>query len=703
MKKLVFAEKPDIGTRLAATLGGVVINGTPLTPDKLNDRSFEPQIKRERATKGYFDCGEYIITWGFGHLAELKQAADYDSRYQKWSLELFPFIPKQYEIKPRKNVDKQLGILRKLFHDPEVSIIINATDADREGELIFDYVYDLLNCKKPVKRLWISSYTEEAIEKGFKNLRDPDKNLQQAGRARAIADWLVGANLTSVATLQFGGFKNMISVGRVQTPTLSLLVNRENEIKNFKSEDYYEVEAEFQAANGSYIGKWQGERIKDKQKAEALRDKLKGAPGEVVLFEEETSKERSPLLYDLTSLQMEANSRYGLTAQDTLDAAQKLYESQLITYPRTNSRYLSDDLKAEMPRILRAVPDTFANEVKTILSKPLSFSKRYFDQSKIESHHAIIPTYKRAGALSGNEAKVYDLIVRRTLQAFMPAAVWASRKIETQVKGEVFASSGKKLIEAGWRSIELSEPKKEPELPKVKKGERVIQKKISILSKKTKAPSRYTERSLLAAMETAGKLVEEDELREAMKERGLGTPATRAPIIERLIAVGYVQRNKKTLLPTDKGIELIRILPVEEVKSPAMTGEWEYRLNQIEKGQESGSAFLKDIEAFTRETVNSLKKASKQEIVADALGTCPKCGSPVVANKKGWGCAAWRSGCKFQLWNSPICGKKLTKANVKQLLTKGETNLIKGFTSKAGKKFDARLKLEEDGRLSFKF
>lgn len=718
---VIFAEKPDIGTRLAATLGGCYINGIELKPNMVSDKKYEGMIKKERAEKGFLKCHkngqDYIITWGFGHLAELKQAHDYDPRYKKWEEDLFPFIPEEYEIKLKDdvNIKKQFELISSLFNDKNTDYIINATDADREGELIFYYVYRLAKCKKPYKRLWISSYTEEAIEKGFASLKTADevKNLQEAGRCRAIADWLVGSNLTALATLKFGGYKNMISIGRVQTPTLAILVNRELEIQNFKPEPYFELISTFKTDRGElYRGKWKDkdtDRFTDRKKAEEVLARVKGHNGTVIKHEETRSEEKPPLLYDLTTLQMDANARYGFSAQKTLNIAQKLYENQFLTYPRTNSRYLSSDLKPEIKRILEALPNNYEPFRSNLLAQTLNYSRRIFDDDKVDSHHAIIPTHKTPANLSDDEFKIYDLVAKSLLKAFMPNAVWAITKIETEVNGEVFYSSGKVLIDAGWRAVDgkaVVQDGKEDEqlLPVLKRGEVVKGEKYEVVKKKTKAPSRFTEKSLLAVMETAGKYVEDEELREAMKDRGLGTPATRAGIIERLIQVGYVKRDKKNLVPTTKGIELINILPVEAVKSPSMTGEWEYKLNLIEKGKISPEEFLREIADFTIQTVNELKKGTKQEIRKEdeVVGKCPKCGSPVVKNKKGWGCSNWWNGCQFQIWGE-ICGKKLTQAIVKQLLTRRKTNLVKGFVSKNGKKFNAVLELDDTGKLNFKF
>lgn len=719
-KVVILAEKPDFATTLAAVIGGCYIDGVELTPDMLTSKKYEGKIKSKRFKDGFLkarlDGKECVVTWVFGHLAELKQAYDYDPKYRVWKEDIFPFIPNEYEIKIKEEsgIKKQFELIKKLFNDKDTEYIINATDSDREGELIFEYVYRLTGSKKPYKRLWISSITEEAIEQGLKELKDGSEmvTLQKAGKCRAIADWLVGANLTAIATLKYGGYKNMISIGRVQTPTLAIIVNREKEIQNFKPETYYELVGKFITQEGeTYQGVWKRgkkDRFTKKAEAEEILRKVKGKNGVIAKYIESRSNEDPPLLYDLTSLQMDANKRYGFSAKKTLDLVQTLYEKQFLTYPRTDSRYLGDDHKSEIKRVINAIDDKYKRFKDQLLSKGLSYPNRVFNNSKVTSHHAIIPTYKTPKDLTSEQQLIYDMVAESLLMAFMPKAVWSNTRIETTVEGEVFYTSGKTLIEKGWRELGGRGKSEDALLPLLKEGDWVTGSKYELLSKQTKAPSRYSENTLLAVMETAGRFVEDSELREAMKKNGLGTPATRADTIEKLVQVGYIKKNKRILLPTEKGIEVIEKLPIEDIKSPSMTGEWEYRLNLIEDGQQDADKFIEDIEKYVISTVNILKKHKTQSIKvgAESFGKCPNCGSDVVKNKKGYGCSNWRNGCKFQLWDNPICGKKLTQANVKQLLKKGETNLIKGFTStRTGKKFDAKLELIKDGngKLKFKF
>ena len=369
-KIVIFAEKPDIGTTIAAALGGCYIDGIELKPGMVADKRYEGKIKRQRFVDGFLKAKLYgqdcIITWAFGHVAELKQASDYDKKYKLWKEDLFPFVPDKYEIKLKDdvNIKKHFALVKKLFNDKDIDYIVNATDAEREGELIFDYTYRLTGTDKPYKRLWLNSYTEKAIEEGFKNLLSADeiRCLRDAGRCRAIADWLVGSNFTVLSTLKFGGYKNMISVGRVQTPTLAILTKREEEVLNFKPSNYYEIEAVFEADGDNYKGKWKGkdgDRLFDKESASKLVNKVRGKTGEVVKSQGSKSEEQPPLLYDLTALQMDCNKKFSFSAKKTLDIAQKLYENQLLTYPRTNSRHLSEDLKGEIPRIIRAMPNDY--------------------------------------------------------------------------------------------------------------------------------------------------------------------------------------------------------------------------------------------------------------------------------------------------------------------------------------------------------
>lgn len=742
---VIFAEKPDIGTRLAATLGGCMIGSTELTPANIN--KLEGAVKKQRYADGHLKCkfrgDTCVVTWGFGHIAELQDCVDYDPIYKKWDMNVYPCIPEKYIIRVKEEHKAHFARLKKWFK--EADLIINATDADREGELIFLYVYQMANVKTPYKRLWISSYTEEAIREGFDNLKTAAemRPLQDAARSRSEADWVAGVNFTVFATKKFNS--EMYSVGRVQTPTLAILVKRELEIRNFVPVPFWELHATFRRNNGeTYTGTHKYGRFDKRADAEAILRKVTGKNGIVTVVDQTTEQKPPPLLFDLNSLQMECNSLYGFTADKTLKVAQKLYENQYITYPRTNSRYLPDDQKKNIPGVMAAIKKNHPAWVPS--STP--FTKRYFDSSKVESHYAIIPTNKAPdlSSLSFEEQKVYNLIAASLCRAFAPSAEIGKTKATTDVDGELFASEGRVVIKPGWMAIGDVAPTKEVQLPALIKGEAVQGVKYELLDKKTEPPKRYTEKTLLAAMEGAGKLVEDEEARELMKDSGLGTPATRASIIERLIRVQYVRRENKTLIPTEKGIFLIQALPVEEVKSPEMTGAWEKRMNQIARGKDSYDTFIRDIEEFVRRACDTIKTAtgsvppppSSPNSYSKAassgstgkgskgkgsgkgksggksntsggngmpnnerveVGKCPQCGKPVTHNVFNgynfYGCSGYKEGCKFSI-NGKICGKEITEAQARKILANGRSDLIKGMVGKSGKSFDAYLVMKED-------
>lgn len=723
---VIFSEKPDQGTRIAATLGGCMLSsGVELTPNLLKNKQYEKAIKAERYKNGCFKGvikngplkgKEYIQTWGFGHIAELKQAWDYDPKYRKWTLDIFPFFPPNYnwELKPMegrtkeesKNIVNHLNRLKKWMNDPKVEFIVNACDADREGELIHAYVRELIGCKKPVKRLWISSTTEEAILKGFNNLKDESEmlTLEAAGRCRSIADLAIGGNGTAVTTAKYKG-AGMISIGRVQTPTLALLVNRELEIRTFKPEDYYELQATFKADSGEYIGKWQKDKVdrfKSKAEAERIRSKIAGKSGTIIKAKNTKHEEKPPLLFDLTSLQGEANSRFGFSADKTLKIVQGLYENQFLTYPRTDSRYLSSDIKGEIPRIINMLSDSYKQFTDDIQAKPLKFTNRIINDSMVGSHHAIIPTYKKPSNLNPDEEKIYDLVARSLLAAFMENAVWGNTTLETQIDDEVFVTTGRMLLKEGWRAALGRPNNSDQELPLVTEGEVVDTQKLDVVKKQTRPPQRYSEKTLLNAMETAGKEIEDEELRQIMKKKGLGTPATRAEIIEKLIRVGYVTRKGKTLTPTEKGIQAIEVFPVDELKSAELTGEMEYKLSLVEKGELTKEEYLNEVYNFVRLMVDKIKNENSGQGIKgnmpfekEVLGKCLHCGADVIETKKTYRCVNNKlenGTCDFVIFkDQKHFGKTLTKANVKQLLRKGETNIIKGLVSpRTNKKFEGK-------------
>jgi DNA topoisomerase III len=613
--------------------------------------------------------------------------------------------------------------VKKLMQDSSVTEVVNACDAGREGELIFAYLYGLSGCKKPVRRLWISSLTPEAIREGFDALRDGSsmRPLEDAARSRGEADWIVGMNATRAYSVRFGRPGNVLSVGRVQTPTLRLLVDREKEIEDFKPEKFWTVHARFAREDVTYDGVWfknKQNRLKEKEAAEEIAAKVRGGTGTVKKADKKTASEKPPLLYDLTELQRNANARFGFTAERTLRVAQALYEEKkLITYPRTSSRYLSRDMVGGLKKRVEAagaLPELAPFAEKLLGLSRLPISKRIVDDAKVTDHHAIVPTGKKpSGELPPDEAKVYDLVARRFLAVFFPAARFENTTVVTEVRNETFLSKGRVVLEAGWRALYPDgvggkKEKEPPVLPPIQVGQEWRVAKVGVKEGETKPPPRYSESALLGAMETAGKFVEDEELRQAMKESGLGTPATRAAIIERLIKVGYVEREKKVLVPTSKGRALISLLGESALSSPELTGQWERRLAEMERGAEKRPDFMADIGSFITSLVEGVRSMEGERLASpsrsrEPLGACPKCGSPVVETKKAYSCSAWKtSGCDFAIWKQ-ISGKRLSEVQAKQLLARGRTAQLKGFRSKVGKPYSAALKLDGDHRVRLDF
>lgn len=698
--RLIVAEKPSVGRDIAGALGG------------------------GRKGKGSIKGDGWAVTWALGHLAELAPPDAYGEQYKRWRMETLPILPETFKVKVSLKTREQFGVVKGLMQDSSVTEVVNACDAGREGELIFAYLYGLSRCRKPVLRLWISSLTHDAIQAGFDSLRDGErmKPLEDAARSRGEADWMVGMNATRAYSVRFGRPGNVLSVGRVQTPTLKLLVEREREIEVFVPEKFWTVHARFRREGNTYDGVWfrkKKNRLPEQERAEEIAEKVRGGTGVVQKAEKKTASEKPPLLYDLTELQRHANSRFGFTAERTLRAAQSLYEDKkLITYPRTSSRYLSGDMIGGLKKRVDAaggLPE-LAPFARELLEKPnLPISRRVVDDSKVTDHHAIVPTNRRSsGNLSGDEAKVYDLVARRFLAVFFPAARFENTTVVTEVRGETFLSKGRVVLEAGWRALYPDgaggkKEKEPPVLPPIETGQEWDVAKVGVKEGETKPPPRYSESALLGAMETAGKLVEDEELRQQMKDSGLGTPATRAATIERLIRVGYVEREKKSLVPTEKGRSLISLLGDTPLGSPELTARWEERLAKMEQGAEKRPDFMADITSFTTSLVNEVRGMRGERVAAptraskEPLGTCPKCGSPVVETKKSYGCSAWKTNrCDFAIWKQ-VSGKKVSQGQAKQLLTNRRTPQLKGFRSKAGKPYSAALKLDEDHKVRLEF
>ena len=622
---------------------------------------------------------EYIISWAIGHLVGLSDPDIYDAAYKKWDKKHLPIIPNEMMLSPVPRTKSQLTTLKKLMNSKDVDSIICATDSGREGELIFRYIYSYVKCKKPVKRLWISSMTTEAIKEGFDKLKDSKEydNLYESAKCRSEADWLVGINASRAYTISYGV---LLSIGRVQTPTLNILVERQAEIDAFVSNDYWQIKADF----GLYSGLWTDleaneNRIFDETKATEIHERLKGAPAKIVSVKTERKSQPPGLLYDLTLLQRECNRKFSYSAKTTLQIAQDLYEKRkLITYPRTDSQHLPLDMRNKMSDVIKKMPkETYGEYMDYLLAlEKLPMGKRIFDDAKVSDHHAIIPTGKQVNmnSLSANEKNVYDMIVRKFLAAFYPPYVYDSTKIITEAKGESFLTSGNAIVDLGYRVLYASDKNTDDEalLPDVKEGDETNVAASELIKKKTEPPKPYTEGELLNAMENAGKFIDDEELKQQLKESGIGTPATRAAIIERIIDVGYVMRKGKSLLPTDKGTKLISVLP-DELKSAETTGKWEKGLSLISKGTMDSTRFMGSINRFTKFIVESAdkpqaiqfekeeksygkgRKSIKKSSTVKKLGNCPICeGGAVLENTKAFYCDRWKDGCKLTIWKNSM-------------------------------------------------
>ncbi len=707
-KILVIAEKPSVGRDLVRVLPGAF-------------------TKHE----GYLEGPEHIVTWAVGHLVQLADPDEYDDRFKKWRMADLPIVPDRFKLVVRdERSKKQMTIVKRLLGSDEVHSVVNACDAGREGELIFAYIYEKSGSRKPVRRLWLNSMTNAAIQDAFGRLRPADElaSLEAAARSRSEADWIVGMNATRAATIRLrSSFDGAVSLGRVQTPTLAILARREQEIRDFKPEPYWIVDAVFDPVEDrprTYEGRFHAganPRLKTAEEASAVVAACEGQTGAITKLEKSERKERAPLLYDLTSLQRDANSRYGFSARRTLAAAQRLYEEhKALTYPRTSSRYITRDMIPDIKPIARLVGSA-GSEYKAASEYVLGLDVlplgRVVDNAKVTDHHAIIPTRAErhpVEKMSDDDRRVYDMVVRRFLAIFHPDAVFENTRVETTVARHVFRTRGKLMLVPGWRGVygesadadggarADEDEGREQQLPRLAHGEQVDVTEVGSEEKETKPPRRFTEGSLLAAMETAGKLVDEEELREAMKDSGIGTPATRAAIIERLLQVGYIERDARALVVTEKGLNVIRLLGEHALTSPGLTGEWEHRLARIETGEDSREAFMGDIVRFTTETVSELDSKLKDVRIPRAnLGPCPVCGRDIVENRKGYSCWSREDpGCGFVIWKSKA-GKLLPVAVARELIKTGRTaKAVTGFKGRSGKSFRARLALmqTDDGK-----
>lgn len=655
--------------------------------------------------KGCLRGQDHIVSWAVGHLLKLASPERYNPAWKRWRRENLPMIPGKFKLQPSRSGKDQLQILKKLMDSPEVKEIWNACDAGREGELIFAWIRESSSArarKKPVQRLWLSSLDATAIKKALKALRPASDyaGLEAAARLRAESDWLVGLNATRMATIHFrDSFDGVVSLGRVQTPTLALIVRREMEIRAHVAETFWTVEARFEAQAGQYSGTHTVGRI-ERARAEEIVKAAAGRPGHIKKVEGSEGKERPPSLFDLTTLQRQANRNFGWTAKRTLAVAQSLYEGRrALTYPRTDSRFLPSSMAAELPETARAaasVPglEDLAAEVIELARKPRS---GILDDARVSDHHAIVPTPGPAPwqEMNSDERKLFELVTRRFLAVFHPDARYQTMTVQTEAGGELFVSKGKSYSSLGWRQVE-SQPE-DRSLPALQKGAEVKTVEVKAREGQTKPPPRYSEASLLGAMETAGREIDDPELRRQMRERGLGTPATRAQIIERLLQVEYVEREGRNLVPTDKGVDVVVLLDDSPLLRAELTGDWEARLAKVEQGADP-EAFLAAMSAFVRDLVNDLGQLPRPERQTGEWGDCPGCGRALGENRKAISC--WRSpddpGCGFVLWKR-VSGKTLSKTALRELISEGQTSRpLRGFRSRKGKQFQAGLRLARD-------
>ena len=702
-KTLVIAEKPSVALDVVRALGKFEKHGD------------------------YFENESYVISSAIGHLVELCMPGELDKKRGKWSFQNLPIIPEQFELKPIEKTESRFKLLKRLMKRDDIDLIINACDAGREGELIFRYLVQLAGIRKPFKRLWLQSMTLPAIKSAFDRLRTDAEMipLAEAAVCRSESDWLVGINATRAMTAfnsKVGGFQ-LTPVGRVQTPTLAILVEREERIRSFEPRTFWELMADFDVQKGSYRGRWfdeqfakdsdeerKAERIWDRAKAEAILAKVLGKQGDITQ-EKKATTQAPPLLYDLTSLQREANSRFGFSARRTLQIAQQLYERhKVITYPRTDSRYLPEDYLGTANHVLSSLVDpTIEPHARKVLQNGwLKPTKRIFNNAKITDHNAIIPTDQVPRNLDEAQMRVFDMVARRFVAVFHPAAQFEVTTRITRVEGEAFKTEGKIIKDPGWLAVygrQATGEEQGDSLVDLVPGERALTRNAEIVEIQTKPPPRFTEATLLSAMESAGKLIEDEELREAMAARGLGTPATRAAIIEGLVYDEYIGREGKDLIATSKGISLITLLRgigINLLSSPELTGEWEYQLKLMEQGRLERSSFMAKIKDLAREIVHKAKNFESDAIEGSYLTIdvrCPKCGAlHLKEDYRTYHCET----CGFRLFKN-IASRQLSPEEVSTLVTDRKVGPLNGFRSKTGRPFSAILILNEENKPEFEF
>lgn len=709
-KTLVIAEKPSVARDLVKALG------------KFDNKG------------DYLENDTHVVTSALGHLVQLCLPNEMDKKRGKWSFANLPIIPDQFDLKPIEKSLPRLNLVKRLLKRPDISTVVNACDAGREGELIFHYILQLARCRKPVQRLWLQSMTPQAIRDGFAHLRPGQSMtpLADAAVCRSESDWLVGINATRAMTAfnsKAGGFQ-LTPVGRVQTPTLAILAEREEKIRAFQPRTYFEVHADFAIASGHYPGRWfqpdfkkgtddqaRPERIWDQAQADAIAAKCTGQPG--TISEEKTPKTQiAPQLYDLTTLQREANSRFGLSAKRTLQLAQALYEKhKVLTYPRTDSRYLPDDNLPQVKKILATLEiQDLATHARHALDQDwVRLNRRIFNSAKVTDHFAIIPTGVPPKSLDEFEMRIYDMVVRRFVAAFFPVAKFETTTRITRVLDESFKTEGKILTDPGWLAVygkSATSPHQsgdDSSIPPASPGESAHTHSLDVRENQTRPPARFTEATLLSAMEGAGKLVDDDDLREAMSQRGLGTPATRADTIEGLQRDAYILRTGKELVVTSKGlalIQLLRGLHIDSLTSPEMTGEWEFKLKQMETGHLDRTTFMRDIKSFTSDIVDKAKSFEGDTIQGDFHDlpvTCPKCHSTQGFKEsfKAFECKA--QDCGAIVWKN-MAGRQFERDEIQQLLTTLRVGPLDGFRSKMGRPFSAIVQFNPaEGKQSFDF
>lgn len=685
--KTIIAEKPSVAREIAALVGATE--------------------KKE----GHLSGNGYFVTWAFGHLIGLGMPEDYGiSGFDKNALPILPnpFLLTVRKVKKGKNytpdagVVKQLKIIEKLFNQSDGIIV--ATDAGREGELIFRYIYEYLNCNKPFERLWISSLTEKAIKQGFENLKDGKEfnGLFYAGQGRSRADWLVGINATQALSIAAGN--GVYSLGRVQTPTLSLICKRYLENKNFQSKKYWQIQLshtkEFIDFKSLSTTKWQDQNLAN----DTLKSIQRNGIATITSVETKSVTEQAPLLFDLTGLQKEANKKLNFSAEETLNIAQNLYEKKFITYPRTGSKYIPEDLWAEIPNLVRALQDRETCKEAVTKMKWGRFNKRIVNDLRVTDHHGLLVTEKIPSALNAKENAVYDMIAFRLLEALSQPCIKEITNVNLLVLHTDFTTKGCRILEPGWRAIKGNFSDEETEiiqdLPELKKDDEIKIKETTILEKKTKAPALYTEAGLLSAMETAGKEIENEEERKALQNIGIGTPATRASIIETLFKRDYVKREKKSLIPTEKGLQVYELIKDRKIADVAMTAEWELALQKIENNEVNAKIFQKEMEDYATFITKELLQIPIAQNNLPQL-VCPKCKSQqLVIRDKIVKCPD--EDCNWIQFRN-VCGVQINVNDIENLVNKGKTSLIKGMKSKVGKKFNAYIVLNEDCTTSFEF